>query len=323
MIKYATIGRGTIVRQFIRGAELSGKLELAAVYSRSIENAREFASEFNCQKVYDNLEDLAKDSAIDAVYVASPNVCHSYQTEILLKGGKHVICEKPIVTNVAEYKRLKELADNLGLIYMEAIVPIYVESREKIKAAIDSVGDIAMAKIDYCQLTSRYEKLKRGEQVNILDMSLHAGTLMDLGIYCVWAAVDFFGMPKAIKATANFLENGADKCGSAIFDYGTFSASLTYSKLAQSTAPSEIIGNNGAVTIGRIGLYADAYSIKTESERLDVPQTKEELMSCEAAAFADFISGKNLEEYSKNSELCFKVHSCMDMIKKSAAIKYN
>ncbi|MFQ8953987.1 MAG: hypothetical protein ACLR56_13915 [Oscillospiraceae bacterium] len=40
-------------------------------------------------------------------------------------------------------------------------------------------------------------------------MSLCAGTLMDLGVYCVYAAVDMFGMPKNIKACASFLK----RCG--------------------------------------------------------------------------------------------------------------
>ena len=46
-----------------------------------------------------------------------------------------------------------------------------------------------------------------GEHVNIFDMSLHAGTLMDLGVYCVYAAIDLFGMPNGIKASASFLND--------------------------------------------------------------------------------------------------------------------
>lgn len=323
MIKYAVIGRGMIAEQFIEAARLSGKLRLCAVYSRKEATAKEFAAKHGGVKYYTDINALANDGEVNAVYIASPNVCHPHQTEILLNGGKHVICEKPIATSAEEYKRLKALADSKGLIYIEAIIPIYVKSRPYLKKAVESVGKIAAARIDFCQLTSRYEALLRGEHINIFDMSLHAGALMDLGVYCVYAAVDLLGMPQKITASASFLENGADSGGAVIFDYGDFTAVLTYSKVGQSTAPSEIIGDRGSVTVDRIGLYSGAYSVSGGTRiRLDGKETKEELMSCEAAAFADFINGKNLSVYEENSRLCFNVHSCMDEIKKSAGIKY-
>jgi predicted dehydrogenase len=323
MIKYATIGRGSIVDSYIKGAVISEKFELSAVYSRNYDTGMEYAEKWGCEKVYTTIKDLANDPEIEAVYIASPNVCHAKQTEVLLKGGKHVICEKPITTNAQEYKKLKDLADSLGLIYMEAIIPIYTENRINIKKAISEIGNINVAKIDYCQLTSRYESLMRGEQVNIFDMSLHAGTLMDLGVYCVYAAVDFFGKPNKIKASASFLKNGADACGSAIFEYDDFVCLLSYGKIGQSLAPSEIIGDKGSVLIDKIGLYSGAFKSNGDSkESLTEFVEKPMLMSKEASAFADFIKGKNLEEYHKNSALCYDVHTCMDLIKQSAEIKY-
>lgn len=323
MISYAVIGRGTIAEQYIRAAELSGEFALSAVYSRNLETGKAFGKKHGCEKVYTDLSDLAADPGIQAVYIASPNSCHPLQTEILLNSGKHIICEKPITTSAAEYKRLKALADSKGLIYTEAIIPIYVKSRKAIKAAVESIGKPAMARIDFCQLTSRYASLLRGEKVNIFDMSLHAGALMDLGVYCVYAAVDLLGTPKSIKATASFLENGADSSGSVIFEYDGFCASLTYSKIGQSTAPSELIGDKGSVIIDRIGLYSGAYSVSgRERIRLDTPLEKEQLMSEEARAFAEFIKGHNMAEYRENSRLCFEVHTCMDEIKKSAGIHY-
>ena len=323
MINYAVIGRGNIADQYIEGAKISGEFTLSAVYSRNSQTGEEYAKKHGCNKVYTSLEDLAADKEIEAVYIASPNSCHPSQTETLLKGGKHIICEKPITTSAEEYKKLKNLADSKGLMYMEAIIPIYVDSRAEIKKAVSDIGNIAMAKIDFCQLTSRYEALMRGEHVNIFDMSLHAGTLMDLGVYCVYAAVDLLGVPKGIKATASFLKNGADGGGCAVFDYGDFTACLTYSKVGQSQSPSEIIGDKGSVLIDRIGLYSGAFSlINGEKKRLDTEQPKEYLMSKEAAAFARFIKGEDHEIYNQNSLLCYNVHTCMDQIKKSADITY-
>lgn len=323
MIKYAVIGRGSIADCYIKGAEISGRFELTAVYSRQEETGREYAKKHGAKKVYTNLDDLAKDKEIEAVYIASPNSCHEWQSELLLKNGKHVICEKPIATSAEGYQRLKGLADSLGLVYMEAIIPIYGKSRNRIKEALDKIGKIVMARIDYCQLSSRYDAFMRGQHVNIFDMSLAAGTLMDLGVYCVYAAVDLLGKPKNIKASASYLYNGADGSGSSIFEYETFSAVLTYSKVGQSLAPCEIVGDKGSIIIDRVGLYMGAYFIQNgERTVLFDEEPKDVLMSYEAVAFADFIQGKHLEQYEESSRLCLDVHLCMDRIKIEAGIKY-
>lgn len=324
MIKYATIGTSLIAQQFVIGASATNALQLSAVYSRKYESGIAFAQKFGCEKVYTSLKDLANDKNIDAVYIASPNVCHAEQSELLLNAGKHIICEKPITTSAGEYKRLKALADKKGLIYFEAIIPIYNPSRNRIKSALNKIGNIAMAKIDYCQRSSRYDRFISGEHVNIFDMSLYAGTLMDLGVYCVYAAVDLFGVPKNIQASANFLSNGADGSGIAIFEYDNFSACLTYSKTGQSIAPTEIVGDSGSIIMETAVYYQDAYLvINNKKEPLFDDVSKETLMGYEALALCDFINGKRLEEYKTNSENCLNVHTCMDIIKQKANIKYN
>lgn len=323
MIKYATIGTSFIAEQFVTGANATGRLQLGAVYSRKNDTGVAFAKKFGCDRVYTSLDELANDSEIQAVYVASPNSCHAEQTEFLLNAGKHIICEKPITTSAAEYKRLKTLADQKGLIYIEAMIPLYNTSRSRIKSAIGEIGNIAMAKIDYCQRSSRYDRFMSGEHVNIFDMSLFAGTLMDLGVYCVYAAIDLFGMPNNIKASASFLGNGADGSGVAIFEYDNFSASLTYSKTGQSIAPTEIVGDSGSVIMETAVYYQDAYLVKHGNKTpLFDNVSKETLMGYEAMALCDFIEGKQLNEYELNSKICADVHTCMDKIKQEANIIY-
>ncbi len=323
MIRYATIGTSLIAEQFVTGANATGKLQLSAVYSRRCETGVSFAQKFGCKKVYTSLENLARDENIDAVYVASPNSFHAQQCELLLNAGKHIICEKPITTSADEYKRLKSLADQKSLVYIEAIIPIYNTSRPRIKAALGEIGNISMAKIDYCQRSSRYDRFMRGEHVNIFDMSLHAGTLMDLGVYCVYAAIDLFGMPKNIKASANFLKNGADGSGIAIFEYDKFSACLTYSKTGQSIAPTEIVGDAGSIIMETAVYYQDAYLVKDgRKEPLFDNVSKETLMGYEALAFYNFINKTCLDVYKQNSEICMMVHTCMDKIKQESKIVY-
>lgn len=323
MIRLATVGSSSITEQFIAACGYEKRIELAAVYSRDEKRGRAFADKFGIKEVFCDLEALSRWEGIDAVYIASPNSCHAEQSRLFLLGGKHVICEKPVVTNAAEYRELKALADSKGLIYMEAVTSWHNEGRLKALSAIEDIGNIAAARIDYSQRSSRYDSFLAGEHQNIFDMSLHAGTLMDLGVYCVYGAVELFGEPQNIEANASFLKNGADGSGCAIFDYGSFQAVLTYSKTGQSAIGTEIIGDRGTLKIGLISQFSDISVVTPSGENvLTQKPSRPELMSGEAIAFADFTEGKRLEDYNAVSAQTEIVHRCMDIIKQKAKIIY-
>ena len=55
---------------------------------------------------YDNFDEIAHNPAIDAVYVALPNSMHAEYTIRAAKAGKHVLCEKPMSTTVADAEQM-------------------------------------------------------------------------------------------------------------------------------------------------------------------------------------------------------------------------
>lgn len=325
MIRYATIGTSAITECFIKGCEISNRFTHAAVYSRNEQKGEAFATKDGCKKVYTDLEALAADKDIDAVYIASVNSCHADQTKFLLSHGKHVICEKPCVTLPNEFASLKKLADEKGLVYIEAITSRHSKSREALKKALAEVGRIASIRIDFCQRSSRLDRFYKGEHVNIFDMSLAAGTLNDLGVYCVYAAVDLFGVPQSITASASYFDNGADSSGTAVFSYENNQAVITYSKAGQSAVGSEIVGDNATVTIGSVSQYTDVRLYKNGKAEVIVPPIeKPEIMSGEATDFANYIEypEKYKNDYDSISLLTQNVHECMAAIKESAKIRY-
>jgi predicted dehydrogenase len=55
---------------------------------------------------YENFDQIAHNPAVDAVYVALPNSMHAEYTVRAAKAGKHVLCEKPMATNVADCEKM-------------------------------------------------------------------------------------------------------------------------------------------------------------------------------------------------------------------------
>lgn len=325
MLRIATVGTSAITEKFISAAKKTGRFTLETAYSRSPQSGRLFAEKHGFNGFSADIEALAREEKIDAVYIASPNSLHFAQSKLFLENGKHVLCEKPIVTDKKQLDELDKLAEKNGLVYTEAIMSRHCKGRKKLLEAIGEIGRISVARFDFCQRSSRYDAFMSGEHMNIFDMSLGAGTLNDLGIYCVYAAVDLLGMPKNITASASFFDKGADKSGAAIFSYDDFTAVLSYSKAGQSAAGSEIIGDRGTLRIGSVSQYASASLIAGGSEqKLTGIPTRDEIMGDEAAKFADYIENpENFKtDYREVKILAQRVHTCMELIRQSAGLKY-
>lgn len=325
MIKLATVGTSGICEKFISSAFRCGKFSLEAVYSRKEETAVSFAEKFGCSRIFTSLEKMADDKNIDAVYIASPNAFHFSQSLLFLENGKHVLCEKPAVCCEDELKTLVAAAEKNGVVYMEAIIPRHTSFYRDVKSAFSQIGRVQLARLDFSQYSSRMARFLSGERVNIFDMSLYAGTLMDLGVYCVYAAVDFLGEPKNIVAGKNLLPGGADGSGYAVFEYEDFSAVLTYSKTGQGSLGSEIIGEKAALKIKNIHQYSgSALVLNGEEMPVSGYPSVTELMSGEAERFAAYIENfeENREDYYSALSLAEKVHRCMDRIKASAKLEY-
>jgi 1,5-anhydro-D-fructose reductase (1,5-anhydro-D-mannitol-forming) len=76
--------------------------ELVAVCSRDQRRAEAFAGKHGASAAYDSLDDLLRDSRVDAVFIASPNSLHAQHTRQAAQAGKHVLTEKPMATTLED-----------------------------------------------------------------------------------------------------------------------------------------------------------------------------------------------------------------------------
>ncbi len=323
-MKYGIIGTGWISEAFIEGVRIACNSEISAIYSRSTETGKAFAERNGIDKVYTDIDEFAA-SDIDCVYIASPNSLHFSQSKKMLLAGKHVICEKPITTEPEELESLQSLAAKKGLIYMEAIMYMHNPVREKFRDVVAKLGKVTSVHFDFSQLSSKYPAYQRGELPNIFNPAFATGGLMDLGIYCVYPAIDIFGFPDEITAKSVFLDSGADGCGSVIFTYSDKVITFTYSKLAQDTAGSQILGDKGTLKIASISKLTGVELTTENGEKYSVhgDTPKAELMGYEAAAFEAFIAGESSEKYALSSKVALQVSRAMKAIRESAGIRFN
>ena len=325
-MRYGTIGTGWITDSFIQGANMVDGMELTAVYSRNKEKGQAFAEKYGKKKIFTDLEEMASSNDIDAVYIASPNMMHYPQSKLFLEHGKHVICEKPVTVKPSEVKELIELAKKKDLVYMEAIMMLHLPARKKLLETFDKLGSITMARFDFSRISSKYQSLVSGNLPNIFNPKCCTGSLMDLGIYCVYPAIDFFGVPEKIIASAGFISTGSDGYGNSVFVYKDKQVNMSYSKIAEGKLGSEIMGEKGTILIESISkLNGIKLVLSDGTEEVingDVP--KPVLMSGEAQDFYNFITDMSAheKEYKYASEMSVKVCETMEKIRQLAGIKF-
>ncbi|MBQ3006171.1 MAG: Gfo/Idh/MocA family oxidoreductase [Clostridia bacterium] len=322
-MKYGVIGTGWIAKSFIDGARMLCDAEFAAVYSRTTESGNKFACENCIASVFTDIGEFAKGD-FDAVYIASPNKLHYEQSKLMLESGKHVICEKPITVEPEELEELQALAKKNGLIYIEAIMYMFNPARELLKNAIQKIGRITSVHFDFSQLSSKYPAYLAGSLPNIFNPALATGCLMDLGIYCVYPALDLFGLPEKTTACAHFMESGADGSGNTAFRYDDKLVNLTYSKLGQDRLGSQIFGDEGTIVIGSISKLTSMKLIDNKGNETEIigDVEKERLMGYEAQAFEGFIKNPDDPYYLTVCERALQVSKEMKKIRDLSGIKF-
>lgn len=90
-VRFGVIGTNFITNWMINGARQDSRFELTAVCSRHLETAEAFAAQHNIPHIFTSVEEMARSSFIDAVYIASPNFLHAEQSILCMRYGKHVL----------------------------------------------------------------------------------------------------------------------------------------------------------------------------------------------------------------------------------------
>lgn len=251
-IRFGVVGTNFITDWVIAGAREDERFELSAVCSRTQERADEFAAKYQIPHTFTSLEEMAASPWVDAVYIASPNFLHASQSILCMKHGKHVLCEKPLASNAQEAREMIEVSKQCGVALMEAMKPTLTPNFRVLQEALPKVGVVRRYFAAYCQYSSRYDKFKEGIVLNAFNPAYSNGAMMDIGVYTIYPMVVLFGRPQAVQASGVLLSSGVDGQGAVNLAYEGMTATVLYSKIANSSLPTEIEGEAGNLMADRI-----------------------------------------------------------------------
>ena len=133
-LRAVVVGTGMIGAVHATAIRAAGG-ELAGVVASTPRRSARVAEEWGVPGRYPDFAAVLADDSVRVVHVCTPNALHVPQAEAALRAGKHVVCEKPLATSVADAGRLTTLAQRAGLVLAVPFVyryhPLVREIRDR------------------------------------------------------------------------------------------------------------------------------------------------------------------------------------------------
>lgn len=222
VLSTANIGQKAVIPAILK----SNNGRLVAIASRDAERGQIFAAPIEQAqggepiRVHASYEALLADPEIDAIYNPLPNGMHKEWSIRAMQAGKHVLCEKPLGSNLAEVDEMIAVSESTGRLLMEAFMYRFHPRTQ------DALARLVRGDIGSLQTLRSAFTFPLSDNSNIrLIADLAGGSLMDVGCYCVniirtaLAALGA-GEPVAVAAFAKFgAETGVEESLSAILRF--------------------------------------------------------------------------------------------------------
>lgn len=320
-MKLGILGTGMIVQEFL---EIVPSLHLKKAFilssERSLEKANKLMKVYHLDGVLTSYDDLLKED-IDTIYVGLPNHLHFSFALKALEANKHVIIEKPIVSNMRELNQLKKAAKKHNRIILEAVtlhrMPAYLDMKKQ----LDKLGDIRIVSLNYSQYSSRYDAFKKGEILPAFDVHKSGGALYDLNVYNLNFVIGLFGKPLSVDYQAN-LQRGIDTSGIFTMDYGSFKAVCIGSKDTGAPLMNTIQGEQGTIIIDTPVSRMRQYKIKHDVEEVRTFE-EEHAMLYEFKQFKNIIENNDVEKANEYLEISTHVLWALEEGRRKAGIIFD
>jgi glucose-fructose oxidoreductase len=303
-VGFAIVGLGKLsLGQLIPGFRNCRSARLAALVSGHLDKASRVAADqqLPAGSIYNyaDFDRIAANPRIDVVYIVLPNFMHAEYTIRALKAGKHVLCEKPMATTVAESEAMVAAAKaanrKLMIAYRCHYEPLNLEAMRRVRS-----GELGKTRLVITKMV-RQSNLNDPSDAWRLDMAKSGGgALADMGIYGISGARCLLNEePTEVRATSQ--TNRSDPRFKTVEDFYSWEFKFPSGAIAQgSTAfdasdemSFEVIGQHKRIVADPGCFYGGNHLSLVEGGRLtEIPVHEVDQFAREMDWMADVVRGK-------------------------------
>ena len=318
--RWGIIGTGGIAQTFAEDLKFLDGHVVAAVGSRTLKSAQNFAKQFPEAVAYGSYEELVA-ADVDAVYVATPHPMHYENTLLAMRAGKPVLCEKAFTVNAKEARALVAFAQEEKIPLMEAMWSRFLPHMQQVKEIVSSgvLGEITNIVADHGQFIP-YERAAR-----LWEPELGGGALLDLGIYPLTLAHLILGSPVSIHAEATLTEKKVDLNTSMMLRYASGAhALLSCTMASRGSVSAMIVGDKARIEIDGSFYAPTSFRVITrDGEVTEYPNKYEgHGLREEAAEFARVVCSGEIESPLMPHSTSVELMEMMDSIRAQIGVKY-
>ena len=245
-LRWGIIGTGGIAHTFASDLRLTDGAVVAAVGSRTMASAQNFAEEFEVPRRHGSYQALVEDPSVDVVYVGTPHPMHFDNAMLALDHGKPVLVEKAFTMNAQQARELVAFARRKNLFMMEAMwtrfLPHVVALRDLV--ALGRLGRLVVVEADHGKW------FKEDPDFRLFAPELGGSALLDLGVYPISFASMLLGTPDRVVALVDPAFSDVDGQASMLLGYpGGAQAVLTCTSAARTATRACVAGTEARVEI--------------------------------------------------------------------------
>lgn len=212
-VRVGIIGCGRVARRFPAEADVVNGLKIVATYDIEGAAAESLSSSIEDAKACSSAQQLYE--VVDAVYVATPHLSHySYIKEAIL-AGKHVLCETPMVLKGEEAKELFALAEENGVILMEANKTAHCPAFNHLVVMIKSgvIGEVVDIEASLSKLWNDQKNLRE------FNPEQAGGSFYELGSYPLLPIIRLLGCQYENLNIYSRMKDGVDMYTKGVMRY--------------------------------------------------------------------------------------------------------
>ena len=257
-VKVGILGCGRVASRFPSEASVVNGIHLVAAYDIDVVAIDKLTNGNDGITAFRNLDDFL--NVIDAVYLATPHNSHYQYAKKCIERGKHVLVETPMVLNSDQARELFKLAEDYGVILMEANKTAHCPAFNHLIVMVKSgvIGEVVDIEASISQLLD-----KNGRE---FDSAQAGGAMHEEGSYPLLPIIKLMGVNYEKLMLFSRIDNEVDIYTHGLFYYSTATCSFKVGIGVKTEGNLVISGTKGYAYVPAPWWKTDYFELRYEDQ---------------------------------------------------------